>query len=149
LPAQAVFGDVLRLTAVAGHGEVTQASTASSTAQLVLWLDWTSSGQVDVPYYLSFIPVSPRGDSAAQATLLQPFDQNYPTTCWLPQSGPLRERVEIPVEPTLAGDWWVSLSLINGNTGEKLGVLHPDGSRDDQVGLGPFRMEARGDSTPP
>jgi hypothetical protein len=140
LPSNAIFGDVLHLTAFAGHGEASQEPATPPSAKLILWLDWTSSGQVDVPYYLSFIPVSPAGNSAPQATLIQPFELGYPMTCWLPQSGLLRERVEIPIDQAVDGDWWVSLSLVNGATGEKLNALHPDGSRDDQVGLGPFRM---------
>ena len=149
LPANAVFGNILHLAAFAGHGETSQEPTTPPSAKLVLWLEWTSSGQVDVPYYLSFIPVSPAGNGALRATLIQPFDQSYPTTCWSPQSSPLHERVEIPVDEAVAGDWWVSLSLVNGETGEKLNVLHPDGSRDDQVGLGPFHMMVAQRSSPP
>lgn len=149
VPANAVFGDVLHLTAFAGHGEISQGPATPPSAKLILWLDWTSTGQVDVPYYLSFVPVSPTGNSESQATLIQPFKRRYPTTCWLPQSGPLHDRIEIPVSEAADGDWWVSLSLVNGITGEKLSVLYPDGSRDDQVGLGPFHVTATQDSNRP
>ena len=44
-----------------------------------------------------------------------------------------------PVRTMLSGDWWLSLSLMAGKTGDTMEVELPDGSRDIQVGLGPFR----------
>jgi hypothetical protein len=131
--SQAAFEGGLRLSSFAG--KVDRAQSA-----LTLWLDWTADGQLAVPYYLSLIPVAPGGTAALEATLLQPFDQKYPVTCWRPENGHLTDRVVVPLfDAAQPGDWWVSLSLVNGATGEKLAVTLPDGTRDDQVGIGPFR----------
>ncbi len=134
IPSGAIFDNTLRLDAFAG-----QVERRNGQPVLVLWLNWSSTGQVDRPYYLSFIPVAPSGKPASQATLLQPFDEAYPTTCWLPRSGPIRERVEVPLfEDGSEGMWWVSLALVDGESGVKPGVRLPDGTQDNQVGLGPF-----------
>lgn len=134
IPSGAVFGGTLRLDAFAGEIE-----RQDGQPILILWLDWSSTGQVDRPYYLSFLPVAPNGKPADRATLWQPFNEAYPTTCWLPRSGLIRERVEVPLfEGGGEGEWWVSLSLIDGQTGVKLKVRLPDGGQDDQVGIGPF-----------
>lgn len=134
IPNGAVFGGTLRLDAFAG-----EIDRRDGQPILILWLDWSSTGQVDRPYYLSFLPVAPNGRPADQAMLWQPFNEAYPTTCWLPRSGSIRDRVEVPLfEGGGEGEWWVSLSLIDGQTGVKLRVHLPDGEQDDQVGLGPF-----------
>lgn len=134
IPSGAVFGETLRLDAFAG-----QVERRGGQLTLVLWLNWSSTGQVDRPYYLSFIPVAPNGQPADRATLQQPFNGAYPTTCWSPRSGPIRDRIEVPLfEGGGEGEWWVSLSLIDGQTGVKLEVRLPDGGQDDQVGIGPF-----------
>ncbi len=139
LPSGAIFDDTLQLDSFAGQIEMLPGGGKTSQPTLVLWLNWQSMGQVERPYYLGIIPVTPSGE-AIQATLIQPFDQTYPTTCWLPGSGLLQDRIEIPLDShDPSGDWWVSFSLVNGQTGEKLDVLLLDGSRDDQVGIGPFR----------
>ncbi|MGH2592566.1 MAG: hypothetical protein ACRDGG_03550, partial [Anaerolineae bacterium] len=63
--------------------------------------------------------------------------------CWLPESGLIRERVEVPLfEGGGEGEWWISLSLVDGDTRQRLGVVTPDGSHSDQVGLGPFRLQS-------
>ncbi len=134
----AVFGGVFHLEAFAGHIEMLADENGIEQPTLVLWLNWQSSGQVDRPYYLSFIPVS-SDDQPTQATLIQPFGGAYPTTCWLPESGLMQDRVEVPLySDDAGGEWWVSLALVDGDTGDKLDVITPDGSLDDQVGIGPF-----------
>jgi hypothetical protein len=133
--AQITFGDELHLT---GFGGQVEPNTRAQPV-LALWLEWKANRQIDRPYYLSFIPVAPDHTAATAATLLQPFDQRYPMTCWLPQSGALRDRLEIPLPASAStGDWWVSLSLVDGETGQHLGVGGDEASG-DQVGLGPFR----------
>lgn len=140
IPSGAIFDNTLRLDAFAGKVERREGQLV-----LVLWLDWSSTGQVDRPYYLSFIPVAPNGEPASRATLQQPFNGAYPTTCWLPRSGPIRERVEVPLfENGSEGEWWVSLALIDGQSRVKLNVRLPDGTQDDQVGIGPFFMHSSG-----
>jgi hypothetical protein len=140
LPDGAVFGDALRLEGFAGRVEMLPDVDGAEQPTLVLWLNWQSSGQVDRPYYLSFIPVSPDGQPT-RATLVQPFGGAYPTTCWRPESGLIQDRYEVPLYVDDAGgEWWVSLSLMDGDTGDKLDVTMPDGSHDDQAGIGPFRL---------
>ncbi len=131
LPGGVLFGDNLHLTEFAGHIE---------DETLILWLNWQSGGQLDRTYYLSLIPVSPQGQPT-EAVLVQPFGQAYPMTCWFPESGLIQDRIEISIPPSadFGGEWWASLSVIDGDTGQKLPVTLPDASQDDQAGLGPFR----------
>jgi hypothetical protein len=133
IASTATFGDRLYL-----NGFVGQIDRAQSA--LIVWLEWTADGQVDVPYYLSLLPVSPSGQVASAATLLQPFAQKYPTTCWRPANGQIRDRLVVPLtDATEAGEWWISLALVNGDTGVQLPVRLGDGTQDNQVGIGPFR----------
>jgi hypothetical protein len=135
----AEFAETVQLLSFAGYIELLPASDGRGEARptLILWLNWRSAGQLEKPYYLSLIPVSPKGQPG-EATLAQPFNGQYPATCWLPDSGLIQTQVEAPLfgEQT-DGQWWVSLSLID-REGNTLPVLLPDGSRDQQVGLGPF-----------
>jgi len=131
--------DVLRLNSFSGKIEQNLDAEGRTQSSLVLELEWTSRGQVDTPYLVSLVPVAPDGQVAGQATLTQPLRGLYPTTCWLPRSGPIRDRIQVPLfESDRAGGWWVSLSLLDGRTGQKVSVVMPDGVRDDQIGLGPF-----------
>ena len=78
-----------------------------------------------------------------QATLRQPFNDKYPTTCWLPRSGVIREQFILPITaPSKEGTYWVSLALMDSN-GKHAPVIMPDGSRDTQTGLGPFFMSGQ------
>lgn len=132
-------GNTFRLTAYAGHIEVLpHPQDKTQTPTLVLWLYWESEGQVERPYYLAFLPVSPQGEVPAQASLQQPFQDRYPTTCWLPSRGIITQRVEVPLDRIRVGDWWVSLAMVDGKTGEALSVSTTQGT-DYQVGIGPFR----------
>ncbi len=127
-----VFGNTYQLNQFAGNVVIDE-----ETGQLVLhlWLEWASTGQLDRPYELTFIPVAPDGSVAPVAASL--FNKAYPTTCWLPKSGPIRDYYTIPLHSTVAGEWWVSVAMIDrfGNT---LIVQMPDGTTDQQVGIGPF-----------
>jgi hypothetical protein len=132
-PSGAVFGGAARLTTFAGAIE-----DGPERQTLAVWLNWQPSRPMDSAYYLSLLPVAPDGQVAPSATLLQPLAQQYPTTCWKPGDGELHDRVEVPLFKAMPGDWWVSLSLVDGQTGQALDVVRPDGSHDHQVGLGPF-----------
>jgi hypothetical protein len=141
LPSGSVFDGALRLERFAGQVEMVQKADGGVEPTLMLWLDWQSIGQVDQPYYLSFIPVAPDGQAAPEATLFQPFDAKYPITCWLPSSGPIRSYYAISLPDTTSlGDWWISLSLVDGRTGQTPSVVLPDGSQSVQVGIGPFHQ---------
>lgn len=138
LSCGALFGDVARLKAFSGRIEARYDDQGRERSVLVLWLNWEPLKPMSVPYYLVFLPVAPDGEVAASATLLQPFSDRYPTTCWKPCDGELRDQFEVPLFKTQTGDWWISFSLIDAKTVQSLGVVAPDGSRDQQIGLGPF-----------
>lgn len=138
----AEFAKTLTLTGFAGHIEMLPDEQGIIQPTLVIWLNWRSKGQLEVPYYLSFIPVSPQGQPQT-ATVLQPFDEQYPVTCWLPESGDINDRLVVPLHnDSMEGEWWVSLAIMDRN-GMALTVVMPDGIRDQQVGLGPFTTLAR------
>ncbi|MSP12335.1 MAG: hypothetical protein EXR62_05185 [Chloroflexi bacterium] len=139
LPANAVFGNVVRLKAFSGKVEMRSDAQGHAQPVLVSWLDWEPIGRMDTPYYLSFVPVAPDRQAATSATLLQPFNWLYPATCWKPEDGELRDQVEVPLFKSQQGDWWASFALVDGNTGKTLDVVTPDGKHDSQVGIGPFR----------
>ncbi len=139
-PSSAIFGNALRLLSFSGKIERQADGMGDTQPTLVLWLEWEPQRQVDQPYWLSFIPVAPNGEAAAEASLRQPFDGRYLMTCWLPRNGHVRHTEQIPLSEDIQGDWWVSLSLIDAETGDKVNVVLPDGSSDDQVGLGPFHF---------
>jgi hypothetical protein len=139
IPNGARLADTVNLVSFAGHIEMLPDDTGELQPTLIIWLNWRSQGQLEKPYYLSFIPVSPQ-NQATPATLLQPFDEKFPTTCWLPKSGEIHDRLEVPLyTDNPEGDWWVSLSLMD-RTGTPLPVVMPDGTHDQQIGLGPFRI---------
>jgi hypothetical protein len=145
LPNGAAFDQAVRLNGFAGRVEDRPNADGQNRAVLSLWLKWEPVGRMDAPYYLALIPVAPDGQAAPAAALLQPFGQAYPTTCWKPGDGEMQDRVEVPLSGPEQGDWWVSLALVDGQTGRPATVSNPDGSTDRQVGLGPFRLQG----TPP
>jgi hypothetical protein len=139
VPNGATFAQALHLKSFAGQIEHIPDQNGENRPAITLWLQWDSSGQVDIPYWLGLIPVAPDGDAAMAATLVRPFDGAIPATCWLPRAGSFWQQVHAPLfRDDPSGDWWVSLSLIDVETGQKAAVLAPDGSLNDQVGLGPF-----------
>lgn len=129
-----VFGNAVELVSFSGEVETT-------APVLRLWVHWKSREQLDTPYYVAFIPVAPNGQSAPEATVVQPFEGKFPVTCWIRNSDLMQDFYEIRLfDADVSGDWWVSMSLVNGRTGEKLPVELADGQRDTQIGLGPFRQ---------
>jgi hypothetical protein len=140
VPNGATFAQVLHLKSFTGLVEEVVDQNGETQPVLTLWLQWESSGQVDIPYWLGLIPVAPNGDAALAATLVWPFEGAFPATCWLPRSGSFWQQLHVPLfQDDFSGDWWVSLSLIDVETGQKAAVVALDGSLDDQVGLGPFQ----------
>lgn len=136
-PSGAVFGGVLQLRTFSGYVTDVRDSNGMVASTLKLWLEWQSSGQVNVPYWMSVLPVAPDGQ-LGEVLLRQPFDTAYPTTCWLPRSGQIREQFNVPLPATSKdGPYWVSLALLDRN-GNRAPVVLPDGTRDVQTGLGAF-----------
>jgi hypothetical protein len=68
VPSGVTFGDILELESFSGHVEIQE-----NEVTLQLWLNWVSNGQLEIPYYLSFIPVKPSGGTL-KAILQQPFN---------------------------------------------------------------------------
>lgn len=132
LSSNALFDNAIILDSFSGF--------VNSDGDLEIWLRWRSQGQVDVPYYLSLLPVAPDG-TAQTALVRQPFNETYPMTCWLPDVGTLADYYIVPLDQPQAGDWWISLSIIDRN-GNQLQVVMPDGTTDTQAGIGPFASEA-------
>jgi hypothetical protein len=130
----AVFGQALVLNRFAGQVE----AQPGQTPVLNLWLEWEAQRPVDVAYYLSVLPVPTQGEAPPQALVTQPFDGQFPTTCWRLGKGPYSDQLRIPLAAPAAGEWWASVRLVNGDTGEALPVQFPDGAADEQAGLGPF-----------
>jgi hypothetical protein len=133
----AVFDDVLHLIGFSGY--VDQYTDANGTIEstLNLWLEWQSSGQLHYPYWMSLLPVAPDG-TTGKTVLRHPFGDLYPTSCWLPRSGVIREQITLPLPATSKeGAYWVSLALLDNN-GNRVTVIMPDGSRDTQTGIGGF-----------
>ena len=126
-----VFDNTIRLQNFTGH-------IAEDT--LYLWITWQSLGYVDTPYYLSFLPVN-NNEMTSTSVIEQPFNADFPTTCWLPESNDITTYHEIRLDDfeELGEEWWVSVALIS-----REGVPAParlvDGTMDNQVGIGPFRV---------
>lgn len=133
----AVFDGVLHLNGFSGYVEQNTDANGTVTPTLNLWLEWQSSGQVDYPYWLSLLPVAPDG-TLGQTVLRHPFEDKYPTSCWLPRSGDIHELITLPLPSSAVdGGYWVSLALLD-NSGNRVPVVMPDGSRDTQTGIGAF-----------
>ncbi len=135
--ATADFAGLLRLD---GYS----ASFDESDNALIVDLHWASQEQIADPYFFSALLVSPAGD-ILPARDWQPFDYQFPTTCWHDVGGPLVDRISLPLaENDQVGDYWMSLAVFKLSPGGqvlRLPVTLPDGSVDNQVGIGPLRVE--------
>jgi hypothetical protein len=132
---QADFGNQLRLL---GY----QSRYQPKTHSLKLALHWEGLQQMRAPYYFSGVAVAPDG-AVLPASQTQPFATRYPTTCW-PRGQEIVDYLELPLGQDLPqGNWWVSLSVfeLKGNQSPIfLPVRLPDGRTDQQVGLGPLKV---------
>ncbi len=125
------FDDTVRLSAYSG--------TVSGDT-LTLWLSFVAGAPLDHPYWLSILPVGPDG-TPGTASVMPPYlpAETFPVTCWFAADEPVTVQQSIAL-PTDAADgaWWVSLSLIDAETGAILPVSVGESSGEMQVGLGPF-----------
>jgi len=136
-PADARFGDVLRLTGF-------QAEVLQGTETLTVVLEWEALQEMGEPYYFSAVLVGPDG-RVLPGIDWQPFGKRFPTTCWTPRLGAIADRIELPLgaDPP-AGDWWLSLTVFaldRDGQPALLPVTLPDGTRDRQAGIGPLRVD--------
>ncbi len=93
------------------------------------------------PYWFSALLVGPDGAPLPNATVWQPLQTRYPTTCWLPGEQ-VGETVTLPLpaDPQ-SGGWYISLAaLTDDHASARLPVTLPDGSTDTQIGLGPVNV---------
>lgn len=113
----------------------------SDENRFIIDFHWRPQDQMAIPYFFSVLLVAPDG-TVLPAFDWQPFDYQYPTTCWHDASAVLIDRINLPVEEeSVAGDYWLSLSVFHIKPdGEliRLPVTLSDGSHDIQVGLGPL-----------
>jgi hypothetical protein len=107
-----------------------------------LTLSWQADQQAAYPYYLSGLVVAPNGQPLQSNVVWQPFDNNYPITCWRPGQV-ITETRHLPIEANPPpGDYWVSLSafsLVNGDA-KGVAVSQPGAAPDTQIGLGPIHL---------
>ena len=134
IAVSADFGDDLRLQAFSAQYD-------AATGHLLLDLHWEARQQMMIPYFFSAIAVSPDGQALA-AVDWQPFDYQFPTTCWHSIPPPLIDRVRLPIgDQPASGAWWVSLAAFQLGPEQqplRLPVTWADGSPGDQIGLGPI-----------
>ncbi len=133
IPVAANFEDVLVLRGFQANGDAAEQA-------IRLNLIWEKPSPMAVPYFFSVIPVGPAGQVAAPFTW-QPFDYQFPTTCWAQAAGPLVDQVEVPLgEAAATGDWWLSLTVFAlppGGEPQPLTVQTTAGTAETQIGLGP------------
>jgi hypothetical protein len=133
-PVSANFDNKLQLQAFQAEGQ---------SAEIILDLVWEVREQMEIPYFFSVLPVGPDGQTKPPITW-QPFDYQYPTTCWHLADQPLVDRIIVPLgENVVEGDWWLSLTAFALPPEEEpqyLPVQTADGNMDTQVGLGPVSV---------
>lgn len=128
------FEDTVRLNAYSGavNGDI-----------LTLWLSFEADGPLDRPYWLSILPVGPDGMPGA-ASVVPPYlpAETFPMTCWFAADDPVivTQAITLPADAA-GGDWWISLALIDAETGATLPVSVGESSGEMQVGLGPFEAK--------
>lgn len=106
---------------------------------LELRLNWQTDQPITTPYWFAALLVAPDGSVPQASVVWQALDTAYPTTCW--KVGEMvGDTINLPLpENAQAGDWWISLSVFGDKEQPevRLPVVLPDGTTDDQIGLGP------------
>lgn len=131
------FGNELQLQGFSGQ-------VHTDPASLTVDLYWLPKRPIQIPYFFSAVVVSLEGMTVADY-LWQPFDYQFPTTCWYEatKQGPIIDRVAIPLpESEATGDHWLSLRMFSLNQAEEplyVPITIPGVGSEEQVGLGPFR----------
>ncbi|MAS33193.1 MAG: hypothetical protein CL610_04245 [Anaerolineaceae bacterium] len=109
---------------------------------LQLRLNWQTRESMTTPYWFAALLVAPDGSVPQETIVWQALDTAYPTTCW--KAGEIvGDTIDLPLpaDPQ-PGEWWISLSVFADKEQPevRLPVTAPDGSTDDQLGLGPVRL---------
>ncbi|HLV35494.1 MAG TPA: hypothetical protein VKY59_10290, partial [Spirillospora sp.] len=108
-----------------------------------LRLNWQVSQQMTTPYWFAALLVAPDGSLPQESFVWQALDTEYPTTCWKPGEV-VGDTVRLPLpDEVQPGDWWISLTVFGDESDPevRLPVRLPDGTQDDQVGLGPVTVD--------
>ncbi len=140
-PVNATFGSEMRLIGF-------QSQYDSDRRILSVALHWQPLRQMSAPYYFSIVPVAPDGQ-VLPGVHWQPFDKQYPTTCWRPGTSEVEmvDQIDLALgDAAILGNWWLSLSVfaIAGDHSLPPITVHlADGSQDQQIGLGPVLVEVR------
>ncbi len=103
-----------------------------------LSLAWRGDQFVTTPYYFAAIAVAPDG-TLSDSVVWQPQATTYPTTCWYGQRVGDRITIPLPADAPATG-WYVSLSAFADVDAPLMRVplVLPDGTRDQQIGIGPI-----------
>ncbi len=127
----AIFDDNLALDSV--EGEFIEGGAA-----LDLRLRWGAEERLDRPVHLKVLVIDPAGAVRAEA-IVDAFGGAFPHACFTGSVVEM-ERIALPADLP-AGDYWLSLSLVDVWTGEPIPVTLSDGTGDTQVGVGPFALD--------
>ena len=114
---------------------------AIEEGSLTLHLNWQPTEQILTPYWFALLLVDGDGNPIGETHVWQPLDTRYPTTCWQTEQT-VSDTLIIPLpEDILTGDLWLSLVILPDvdQPENRLSVSLPDGSRDQQIGLGPIK----------
>ncbi len=134
-----IFDDKIVLQAFTGQ-VIPANDSENKQALLQLWIRWKAIDNVEYPYYIGILPISPDRE-AQQAIVIQPFeDGKFPMTCWSPEYASLVDYYEIPIENFVEGEWWASIQILTRD-GITLEVQHQNGTTEQQVGIGPFQSQ--------
>ena len=109
---------------------------------VIVSLNWQAQKRVATPYWFAGLLVAPDGSLPQQPVVWQAVDTRYPTTCWRPGEI-VGDVIHLPLpDGAQAGDWWISLSVFGDKSDpeDRLPVRLPDGTIDNQIGLGPVRV---------
>ena len=133
--ARAIFGE--QQAELIGY----DASLSATRDTLNLTLYWRSLERFDHSYFVSAILVGEDGQPAGVNDWL-PVEGGYPTSCWRPGEIVI-DHTAIPLNAAPSpGNYWLSISLFDFETGERLPVAVPGQAPDTQVGLGPIPIPA-------
>lgn len=122
-----------------GFAQLVGYSAHVDDSQLALDLNWHTITRFDKPYYTFALVVDQDNQPIADINWL-PVNADYLTTCWQ-QGEQIADATMIPLTDTATDEYWVSLAMFDIETGDRLPVTLPDGTIDNQIGLGPVSVE--------
>lgn len=134
----ATFGGSVKLAAVSGKIETQVDSNGTQQSALFLWLTWDTLQPMNAPYDYTVQAVSPNGTRSGDPTVISPFTDAYPMTCWKPADGPLIDRIRVPLGQGTSDQVSVDLAVADPGGGKALRMVDDAGRASDAITLGPF-----------